>query len=102
MVSTYLVLLVMFRSIVLPLKALVINTLSILASYGALVVVFQEGALADILGFRPLGFIEASLPIVLFWRGARIASYMLLPYLGWVTFAAILNLAVVRLNAPFG
>jgi RND superfamily putative drug exporter len=66
MVSTYLVLLVLFRSIVLPLKALVINTLSILASYGALVVVFQEGALADVLGFRPLGFIEASLPIVLF------------------------------------
>lgn len=42
------------------------------------------------------------LPIVLFWRGARIASYFLLPYLAWVTFAAILNLSVVRLNAPFG
>lgn len=41
------------------------------------------------------------LPIVLFWRGARIASYLLLPYLVWVTFAAFLNLAIVRLNAPF-
>ena len=42
------------------------NTLSILASYGALVVVFQDGALAGLLGFEPLGFIEASLPIVMF------------------------------------
>ncbi len=66
LISTYLVLLVLFRSVVLPLKALVMNTLSILASYGALVVVFQEGAFADLLRFEPLGFIEASLPIVLF------------------------------------
>jgi RND superfamily putative drug exporter len=65
-VATYLVLLLLFRSVVLPLKALVMNTLSILASYGALVVVFQEGAFSGLLGFQPLGFIEASLPIVLF------------------------------------
>ena len=64
--STYLVLLVLFRSVILPLKALVINTLSILASYGALVVVFQDGAFAELLRFQPLGFIEASLPIVMF------------------------------------
>jgi RND superfamily putative drug exporter len=65
-VATYLVLLLLFRSVVLPLKALVMNTLSILASYGALVVVFQDGMLAGLLGFEPLGFIEASLPIVMF------------------------------------
>jgi RND superfamily putative drug exporter len=65
-VATYLVLLVLFRSVILPLKALVMNTLSILASYGALVVVFQDGRLSGILQFAPLGFIEASLPIVLF------------------------------------
>jgi RND superfamily putative drug exporter len=65
-VATYLVLLVLFRSVVLPLKALIMNTLSILASYGALVVVFQDGRLSGLLGFEPLGFIEASLPIVLF------------------------------------
>src|SRR5205814_4669424 len=35
-------------------------------SYGALVVVIQDGALSSLLGFRPLGFIEASLPIVMF------------------------------------
>jgi RND superfamily putative drug exporter len=65
-VATYLVLLVLFRSVILPLKALVMNTLSILASYGALVVVFQDGRLSGVLNFAPLGFIEASLPIVLF------------------------------------
>jgi RND superfamily putative drug exporter len=65
-VATYLVLLVLFRSVILPLKALVMNTLSILASYGALVIVFQDGRLSWLLNFAPLGFIEASLPIVLF------------------------------------
>ena len=41
------------------------------------------------------------LPIVVFWRFARPASLYLLPYLAWVSFAAFLNLTVVRLNAPF-
>jgi len=65
-IATYIVLLLLFRSVILPLKALVMNTLSILASYGALVVVFQDGALSGLLGFQPLGFIEASLPIIMF------------------------------------
>jgi len=42
------------------------NTLSILASYGALVVIFQNGFLHQFLGFTPLGFVEASGPILLF------------------------------------
>jgi benzodiazapine receptor len=41
------------------------------------------------------------LPMVLFWRLSRTASLCLLPYLLWVSFAAYLNLTVVRLNAPF-
>jgi RND superfamily putative drug exporter len=64
--AIYLVLLRSFGSVVLPLKAVVMNMLSILASYGALVVIFQEGALADVLHFKPLGFVEASLPILMF------------------------------------
>ena len=64
--TTYVVLFLLFRSVVLPLKAIAMNTLSILASYGALVWVFQEGHLAWLLGFTPLGFVEASLPIVMF------------------------------------
>jgi putative drug exporter of the RND superfamily len=64
--AIYLVLLWTFGSVVLPLKAVAMNVLSILASYGALVVIFQDGALADLLRFQPLGFVEASLPIIMF------------------------------------
>jgi len=64
--TTYIVLFFLFRSLLLPLKAIVMNTLSILASYGALVVIFQDGFLHQILGFTPLGFVEASSPILLF------------------------------------
>jgi len=41
------------------------------------------------------------LPIIVFWRFAKPASLYLLPYILWVSFAAFLNLTVVRLNAPF-
>jgi RND superfamily putative drug exporter len=64
--TTYVVLLLLFRSVVLPLKAIIMNTLSILASYGALVVIFQDGALHQVLNFTPLGFVEATSPILLF------------------------------------
>ena len=65
-VTTYIVLLLFFRSLILPLKAILMNTLSILASYGALVVIFQNGFMHQTLGFTPLGFVEASSPILLF------------------------------------
>lgn len=65
-VTTYVVLLLFFRSLILPLKAILMNTLSILASYGALVVIFQNGFMHQVLGFTPLGFVEASSPILLF------------------------------------
>jgi RND superfamily putative drug exporter len=65
-VVTYIVLLLFFRSVLLPLKAILMNTLSILASYGALVLIFQDGFLHQVLGFTPLGFVEASSPILLF------------------------------------
>ena len=42
------------------------NTLSILASYGALVWVFQDGHLSGLLRFESLGYVEASLPIIMF------------------------------------
>ena len=40
--------------------------------------------------------------ILVLRRYSRVAVWLLSPYLAWVTFAAVLNLAVVRLNAPFG
>jgi RND superfamily putative drug exporter len=66
LVSTYLVLFVLLRSVVLPAKALVMNTLSIVASFGALVWIFQDGNLSALLGFQPLGFVETTQPVILF------------------------------------
>jgi RND superfamily putative drug exporter len=65
-VTTYLVLFVLLRSVLLPLKALIVNTLSITASFGALVWVFQDGNLSAILGFQPLGYVETTQPVILF------------------------------------
>jgi putative drug exporter of the RND superfamily len=65
-VSTYLVLFVLLRSVVLPAKALVMNTLSIVAAFGALVWIFQDGNLSAILGFQPLGYVETTQPVILF------------------------------------
>ena len=64
--STFLVLLALLRSVVLPVKALVMNTLSIVASFGALVWIFQDGNLSGPLGFQPLGFVETTQPVILF------------------------------------
>ncbi len=65
-VSTYLVLLVLLRSVILPLKALIMNSLSILAAFGALVWIFQDGNLSRLLGFAPLGYVETTQPVILF------------------------------------
>ena len=65
-VTTYLVLFVLLRSVVLPAKALIMNTLSIVASFGALVWIFQDGNLSAVLGFQPLGFVETTQPVILF------------------------------------
>ena len=42
------------------------NTLSIVASFGALVWIFQDGNLSALLGSRPLGFVETTQPVILF------------------------------------
>jgi putative drug exporter of the RND superfamily len=65
-VTTYLVLFLLLRSVILPIKALVMNTLSIVASFGALVWIFQDGNLSALLGFQPLGFVETTQPVILF------------------------------------
>jgi RND superfamily putative drug exporter len=64
--ATYVVLFLLLRSVFLPLKAIILNVLSLTASYGALVFVFQDGHFSSLLRFSPLGFTEASLPIVMF------------------------------------
>jgi RND superfamily putative drug exporter len=65
-ISTYLVLFMLLRSVILPAKALLMNSLSIVASFGALVWIFQDGNLSAILGFQPLGFVETTQPVILF------------------------------------
>lgn len=64
--SSFLLLLLVFRSIVVPLKAVVLNMLSVGAAYGVIVLVFQEGAGANLLGLREAPVIESWLPLFLF------------------------------------
>jgi RND superfamily putative drug exporter len=63
---TYLVLLYTFRSVFIPLKAVAVNVLSLTASFGAMVFVFQDGNFSNLLNFTPLGFVDATLPILMF------------------------------------
>jgi uncharacterized membrane protein YdfJ with MMPL/SSD domain len=62
----FLLLLLAFRSIVLPIKAILLNLLSVGAAYGALVWIFQHGHLEGLLGFESNGAIVAWLPLFLF------------------------------------
>jgi len=64
-VVTYVVLFLLLDSVLLPLKAIVMNLLSITASYGALVWIFQDGHLASWLDFTP-GPIQTATPIIMF------------------------------------
>jgi len=61
----YLFLLLTFRSVFLPLKAILINLLSVAATYGALVLVFQHGLGADLLGFERTGYVQNFVPVLL-------------------------------------
>ena len=55
-----------FGSVFLPLKAVLMSLISISASFGALVFVFQQGHLSDLLGFHASGAIGAWLPLIMF------------------------------------
>jgi RND superfamily putative drug exporter len=63
---TFLVLFLQFGSVVIPLKAVVLNLLSLSATFGAMVWVFQEGHLSGALHFTAIGSIDASTPILMF------------------------------------
>ena len=62
---SYLVLLVLLRSVFLPLKAVLMNVLTVAAAYGVLVAVFQWGWFDGFLGFQSLGYIQALTPAFL-------------------------------------
>ncbi|HEV8585740.1 MAG TPA: MMPL family transporter [Methylomirabilota bacterium] len=63
--ATFVALFLLLGSVLLPLKAVVMNCLSVTASYGALVWIFQDGHFKDVLGFTP-GPIEPVIPLIMF------------------------------------
>ena len=62
---TLVLLFLAFGSVVLPLKAVVMNVLSLSASFGAVVWIFQDGHLSSLLGFTTTGTVEATQPILM-------------------------------------
>ena len=60
------ILFLLFGSLILPLKAVIMTLLSITASFGALVWIFQDGHLSNVLNFTPLGYTIAGNPIIMF------------------------------------
>jgi RND superfamily putative drug exporter len=65
-VVTFALLFLMTGSVVVPLKAIVLNLLSLSATFGAMVWVFQEGHLSSLLGFTATGTLDTSMPILMF------------------------------------
>ncbi len=63
---SFMLLMVAFRSIVVPVKAIAMNLLSVGAAYGMLVLVFQKGFGADLFGFQQVDVIQTGLPLFLF------------------------------------
>jgi len=61
----YVVLLLTFRSLLLPVKAIAMNLLSLGATYGALVLVFQDGVGAGLLGAQRFGYVQNFVPLLL-------------------------------------
>ena len=60
------ILFAMLRSVLLPIKAIVLNLLSLTATFGSMVWIFQDGNGADLLGFTPTGAIDTTMPILMF------------------------------------
>ncbi|HLM17477.1 MAG TPA: MMPL family transporter [Acidimicrobiia bacterium] len=64
--ATFVLLFLMFGSVLVPIKALILNVLSLSAVFGALVWIFQDGNLSDVLDFTATGTLPASTPLLLF------------------------------------
>ncbi len=66
LIASAVVLFLLFGSIAIPIKAVIMTLLSISASFGALVWIFQEGNFSGLLNFTPLGYTVAGNPIIMF------------------------------------
>ncbi len=65
-VITFVLLFLMFGSVVVPIKALVLNLLSLTATFGAMVWVFQDGHLSGVLDFTATGHLDSTTPVLMF------------------------------------
>lgn len=65
-VTTLILLFLMTGSLLMPLKAIFLNTLSLSATFGALVWIFQDGHLQNVLHFHPIGGLDSTQPILIF------------------------------------
>jgi RND superfamily putative drug exporter len=63
---TFVLLFLVFGSVLVPVKAIVLNLLSLSATFGAMVWIFQDGHLSDTLGFTATGQLNISMPILMF------------------------------------
>ena len=66
LLASAIILFLLFGSLAIPIKAVVMTLLSLSASFGALVWIFQEGNLHEVLNFKPIGFTIAGNPIIMF------------------------------------
>jgi RND superfamily putative drug exporter len=65
-ITTFILLFMMFGGLLVPIKALVINFMSLSATFGAMVWIFQQGHLSGLLNFTATGMIDATMPILMF------------------------------------
>ena len=72
--STLIILFLMTGSVVLPIKAVVMNVLTLSAVFGILVLIFQDGNLQGLLSYRTEGALDATQPILLFAIGFGLAT----------------------------
>ncbi|MBB2746940.1 UNVERIFIED_ORG: RND superfamily putative drug exporter [Microbispora rosea subsp. rosea] len=54
-----------FGSVILPIKSVLLNLLSLSASFGAIKLIFQDGRLAGLLGFEPVGAVDVNFPVLI-------------------------------------
>jgi RND superfamily putative drug exporter len=66
LLASAIILFLLFGSLAIPIKAVIMTLLSLTASFGALVWIFQEGNLHEVFGFAPLGYTIAGNPIIMF------------------------------------
>jgi putative drug exporter of the RND superfamily len=64
--ATFLILMLLFRSLFIPLKALVLSTATLAATFGVMVWIFQEGHLSKLLDFTPTGSLIDTMPVLMF------------------------------------